>query len=426
MLASDYLLIAMFFFLKKLIQKFRTEVYLDNASTTPIDHRVIRAMNKAFWCTYGNPGGLYQLGIRTKHLIHESRKKVAAIVATTPEHIIFTRGGTEANNLAIIGTVKHFTLHNPGIKPHIITTTIEHDSILEVCRELERTMQAEVTYAPCDAEGVVSAEAIKKELRPETILVSVQYANNEIGTIQPIRDIAKLLRWWKKQPTSLPDLKKSLPVQAGAYPLLHTDAIQAVNYCDINVLRLGVDLMTVSGSKIYGPKSSGALFVKDRRVLSPTIFGGGQESGLRSGTEDVALIIGFAKALELSQIMKESETHRLTSLRDHVTTELLRDSRITLNGSQEHRLPNNINISIKGLNSEQLVIDLAARGFAVSAKSACQADRDEESHVIAALRAAQGIASAADEGSLRITLGRKTTKHTLARFLRNFRQVINR
>jgi cysteine desulfurase len=412
----------MFFTFKKLFQTIlQREIYLDHAATTPMDARVFSVMKKIFKDSYGNAGGMYQLAIDTKTLIHESRKKVAVLLGTTSDHIVFTRGGTESNNIAIIGTVNHFKVKHPDMVPHIITSTIEHDSVLETVRNLEQKKIITASYIPCDEDGIVITSELKKQLRPETILVSIMYANNEIGTIQSIREITKLIRWYKKQ---LQEQKKL--VTSDQYPLVHTDAIQAVNYCDINVMRLGVDMMTLSGSKIYGPKSVGALFVKNKELLDPIMFGGGHEFGLRSGTEDVAMIAGFVKALQISNELKDKEVKRLTQLRDYLISELEKDVRIKINGSKINRLPNNCNITIAGFSSESLVIILAAKGFAVSSKSACQSDSDEESHVIAAIRSAQGIDSRSEEGSLRITLGRSTTKNDIKKFLRVFWKIVGK
>jgi cysteine desulfurase len=469
----------MFFYLKKLLQSwFQSEIYLDHASTTPIDRRVLSVMNDIYRYRYGNPGGMYSLGIATTQVIDQSRKTVSRLLGAQPSQIIFTRGGTESNNMAILGAVNHFKNQYPDIVPHIITSTIEHDSVLATYRYLEQHNLVTVSYVPCNADGVVEVEVVKKALQPETILISVMYANNEIGTIQPIKEIAKLVRWWKKQLQKIIQSKQykddlfsepyhtpALPyIGEGAlqYPLLHTDAIQAVNYCDINVLRLGVDMMTVSGSKIYGPKSSGVLFVKNKELLDPVIMGGGQEFGLRSGTEDTAMIAGFAKALEISQEIKEQEVKRLTELQNYLITELLKDRRIVVNGgysfnltesrseilhtvphpnpplprggNEQQRLPNNVNITIAGFSSESLVIQLAAHGFAVSSKSACQSDSDEESHVIAALRSAQAKQHSnpllsrrdqnAEEGSLRITIGRTTTQNDIKKFTVKLNKIL--
>lgn len=457
----------MYFYLKKIFQKwFQPEVYLDHASTTPLDAEVFFTMRSVFKNTYGNRGGWYPLGIRTAQCINQSREIVAQTISAQSSQIIFTRGGTEANNLAILGAVAQFKKNHPTVMPHIITSSIEHDSVLETCKHLEHTNQVTVSYIPCNTDGIVEVADIKKQLRSETILISIMYANNEIGTIQPIKEIAKLVRWWKKQtlntvPLSPPDSSPKRVSHTPHYPLFHTDAIQAVNYCDINVLRLGIDMMSISGSKIYGPKSSGILFIKNKDFIGPILHGGGQEFGLRSGTEDVAMIAGFAKALELSQEIKESEVARLTKLRDFLIHELLKDNRIRINGhyfysSQNtdttspqpspnlgegvmQRLPNNINITVAGFSGESLVIQLAAHGFLVSSKSACQSDSDEESHVIAALWNAQTTSSAlrapsptlgegnynTEEGSLRITLGRGTTKRQIEQFYKVFKKVLD-
>jgi cysteine desulfurase len=346
---------------------------------------------------------------------------IAELFGVQSTQVIFTRGATESNNLAILGTVEHFKKHNPNIIPHIITSNIEHDSVLQVCRNLEKNNQAEITYIPCSADGVVDVAEIKKALRPETILVTIMYANNEIGTIQPIREITKLVRWYKKQLR-----ENNTAIISDAYPLVHTDAVQAVNYCDINIPRLGVDMLTLSGSKIYGPKSVGVLIAKQKDLINPQLFGGGQEFGLRSGTEDLMMIAGLAKALELSIKSQNAESERLAKLQSWLLEKLLADKRVTLNGSKTERLPNNINISIDGFSSEQLVIELAARGFAVSSKSACQSDNDEESHVIAALRSAQGIGSKSEEGSLRITMGRMTKQKDIDKFLKALKRIVDK
>lgn len=411
----------MFFFIKKYLNNlFSKSIYLDHASTTPMDDRVFSVMKKVIKDTYGNSGGMYQLGIETKKIISDARSQIAELLGTISDSIVFTRGGTESNNIAILGAVSHFKKVYPEIIPHIITGVIEHDSVLEICKHLELTKQATVSYIPCDADGIIDVTELKKELRPETMLVTIMYANNEIGTIQPIREITKLIRWYKKQ---LKEKKEGIISES--YPLVHTDAIQAVNYCDINIARLGIDMMTISGSKIYGPKSIGALFVKNKTLIDPIIFGGAQESGLRSGTEDSAMVAGFAKALQTSQDIKETEVERLTKLRDFVIDELLKDERVTLNGSQTDRLPNNINVTVRGYSGESLVIQLAEAGFAVSSKSACQSDSDEESHVIAALRKANGIIGNSEEGSLRITLGRSTKEKDVKRFWRSFQTILD-
>lgn len=406
----------MWFFLKKVWQEiFQKQVYLDYAATTPMDARVFSVMEKVYRTMYGNKGGMYELGVQVKSMIHKNRAEVAKILGAQKDQIIFTRGGTESNNMAILGVIRLFQKNNPEIIPHVITSSIEHDSVLELLQYLSSRKEIELTIVPCNENGLVQVSEIKESLSERTILVSIMYVNNEIGTIQPIKEIAKLLRWYKKHHKQVGDI----------YPVMHTDAIQAVNYLDCNVQRLGIDLLTLSGSKIYGPKSSGILYVKNKSLLEPIMFGGGQEFGLRSGTEDIAGIAGFTAALHIAHYLQEKESRRLKNLQDILITELLQDSRIQLNGDRENRIPNNINISIQGFASEWLVIQLSTKGFAVSAKSACSSDNDEESHVIRALRIVQGRQSEnTQEGSLRISLGRKTTQKDMQNFLKDFWQII--
>lgn len=407
----------MYFFFTKIFDAiFQKQVYLDYASTTPLEQRVFSVMEKVYQTMYGNKGGMYPLGIQVKNMITKNRSEVARLLGVQSQQIIFTRGGTESNNMAIIGAVQAFKKQYPEITPHIITSSIEHDSVLETIQFLSETKQVEVTIVPCDAEGVVQVSKIKESINERTILVSIMYANNEIGTIQPIKEVVKLVRWYKKH---------QLHDSNAIYPLVHTDAVQAINYLESNALKLGVDFMTISGSKIYGPKSSGVMYVKNKKTIEPIFFGGGQELGLRSGTEDVALIAGFTAALHIAEQIKNREVKRLKLLQDFLIAELLQDSRIQLNGSRTNRLVNNVNISLNGFSSEWLVIQLAEHGFAVSAKSACSSDDDEESHVIQALRSAQGVSTKnTQEGSLRISLGRNTTQRDVRNFLQTFKQVI--
>ncbi|MFZ3015545.1 MAG: cysteine desulfurase family protein, partial [Minisyncoccia bacterium] len=341
-------------------------------------------------------------------------------------------GATESNNLAILGLVKNFK------NPHIITTNIEHASVLEVCKYLEKTKQAEVTYVPVGENGTVDPVEIRKALKLNTVLVSVMYANNEIGTIQPIREIVKEIRYYKKTKQLAkfsrvlglkPDqLENFLDASFKIFPVFHTDATQAINYLPINVEKLGIDLMSFNGSKIYGPKGVGVLFIKRKTPISKILFGGDQELGLRPGTENLVNIVGLKEALKITEKIKDKETKRLTKLRDFFIEKLYdlknQNSKFSqvlglgpdqlknfnfdflLNGDLKNRLPNNINITIPKIPSDLLVIELSARGVYVSEKSACKSGDGKASGVIKAIHPDLEET----DGSLRFSLGRQTTK----------------
>jgi cysteine desulfurase len=405
----------------------KTRIYLDHAATTPIDGEVLRVMNQVFENNYFNPGGLYKEGVATAKLVSESRKTVAKLLGTTSDHIIFTRGGTESNNMAILGTLAgHQT-------PHVVTSVIEHSAVLETLKYLESKKQIELSIIPVDEYGIVIVDEIKKALRPETVLVSIMYVNNEIGTIQPIKEIAKLIRWYKKH-----------HAPGSHYPLFHTDAIQATNYLEIGVEQLGVDLMSLSGSKIYGPKSSGVLYVRNKELVSTMFHGGNQEFGLRAGTEDVAQIVGFTKALELARKNSESEIKRLKELQEYFFSELEKNiPGMRINGAKPSllerqgetlvqsspreaggsvRICNNINISIPGIPSERLIIELDAKGICAASKSACREDADEESYVIAALHTSGDTT----DGSIRFTMGKTTTKTDIEKTVSILKGIIEK
>jgi len=386
-------------------------IYLDNSATTPVDKRVEKVMRPYFRKEFGNPSALYKEGVVAKEAVEQARRDVAGALGAHSDEIVFTGSGTESDNMAILGVIKAFssTTSNLGM-PHIVTSVIEHPAVLEVCRVLERDGITNVTYVGVDEKGIVDVKKIKDALRKETVLVSIMYANNEIGTIQPIRDIAKVVRAWKKQ-------------NGREYPYFHTDACQATNYLDMNVLRLGVDLLTLNGSKIYGPKGIGALYIKRGTHLAPKIYGGGQERGLRAGTENVPAIVGFAEAVKLVQESREKESVRLIELRSYFTKELLeRIPGSILNGDKGNRLPSNVNISIPNIDSEQLVIELDAKGVAASARSACKSRDYESSYVIMAL----GRKSLSNEGGVRFSLGRDTRKRDIDYVLKILPKIIKK
>jgi cysteine desulfurase len=347
-----------------------------------------------------NPSAINEGGVKEKNKLEEARGRVAKILGARPAEIIFTSGATESNNLAIFG-MPH---------GHVVTTNIEHASVFETCKH-----KGSVTYVGVEKNGIVDPKKIKNALRPNTVLVSVMYANNEIGTIQPIREIAKEIRHWNKLH------KKNLP--PGRRVFFHTDAVQAMNYLPVSVEKLGVDMLTFNAAKIYGPKGVGVLYVRKGTPIRPIMHGGDQERGIRPGTENVAGVLELARALEDTEKIKEKEVKRLTVLRDYFFEQLSRfDLDIMVNGDKQNRLPNNVNITIPNIPSDLLVIELSARGISASAKSACKAGDGKASHVIKAINPS----IKETDGSLRFSLGRETTKKDLDYTLRAVAQILKK
>lgn len=331
-----------------------------------------------------NPSSIHQEGVAARAKLEQARRTVAEVLVCQPDEIIFTSGGTESNNLAIFG------VNQPrGLVNHRGFSEIEHSSILQT--------DPKATLIPVNADGLVDLSELKKSLAPKTVLVSIAYANNEIGVIQPIREIAKIIRHARKN---------------GSRVLFHTDACQAPSFLDLNVARLGVDLLTLNSAKVYGPPGVGCLYVKRGIKLTPQLFGGGQERGWRPGTENVEGIVRFAKALKICASKREQESKRLTVLRDYFIKNLLKFPKVNLNGSASARLPNNVNVSFAGIEAEQLVIELDVKGVACSAGSACSARTGDESHV-----APNGV---------RFTLGRDTTKTDLDYVLKILPPIIKK
>ncbi|MDE2030885.1 MAG: cysteine desulfurase [Patescibacteria group bacterium] len=402
-------------------------IYFDYASATPIDKKVSKLITLYNNKYFANPSSIHKSGIVIRQIIENARLKISKLLYAHPDEIIFTGSGTQSDALAVLGIINYWKLkignNKEGKVPHIITTTIEHPAVLENCRKLEKNGYAEVTYISPDSEGVINVNEIKEALKENTVLISVMYANNEIGTVQPIRDIAKAIRHFRKSRKSENQFY---------FPVLHSDACQAMNYLEVeNIEKLGVDLLTFNGSKIYGPKGVGILFKKRGVTIEPFYEGGGQEFGLNSGTENASLIAATALALEQTIKIKAKESLRLISLRDYGIKKLLELSniygyKIILNGSAENRLPNNINISILGISSELLVIELDAQGIEVSAKSACKSDEPDESYVITALRKAQNTVSNTTDGSIRISLGRQTTKKDIDYLVLSLKDILTK
>jgi cysteine desulfurase len=366
-------------------------IYLDHAAATPIDPLVLRAMQPFFSQQFYNPSATYAAARQVRQALESARQTVAHWLGAKTSEIIFTAGGTEANNLAIHGIMVRYP------KANIVISAIEHESV--------RTPAEHYEYreVPVHADGRIDVEALLKSIDAQTVLVSVMYANNEIGTIQPIREISR----------RLDEVKKARRQAGNDLPIyLHTDACQAANYLDLHVSRLGVDLMTINGGKIYGPKQSGALFIKTGAVLEPLIYGGGQERNLRSGTENVASCVGLATALEIAQSNRHEETERLQKVQLEVYQSIEKYlPRAVVNGSQKFRLPNNLHLTLPGSDNERLIFELDERGILVAAGSACNASSEEPSHVLAAI----GLDDGAARSSLRITLGRETASDDIRR-----------
>ena len=364
-------------------------IYLDYASLTPIDPRVVKETGRYSVPAYANPSSLYMEGVAAKNAVATSRASVAEAIHAHGDEIVFTSGGTEANNLALCGVVQ--AARAGGIsKPHVIISAIEHSSIMEMATALEG-WGCEVTRVPVDHSGVIDLTQFGQSLKDTTVLVSIMTVNNEVGSVQPIREIAKIIRTARTQTTS-------------AYPLFHTDAAQAFLYHDLFVEKLGVDLLTLDGSKIYGPRGIGCLYVKRNTPIVPISYGGGQERGLRSGTENVSGIAGFAKAIQLAIEGRIAETKRLSILRASFIEGLknIRESIIVNGTTGEAQSPHIVNVSIPGIDNEFFLFQLDARGIACSTKSSCLRD-EEESYVLRAM-------NVESRDSLRFSFGRWTKK----------------
>lgn len=384
-------------------------VYLDYASATPVLDVVSKNMQKIAKKYFANASAIHALGVETKKLLENERRAVAHNFSAHADEIIFTSGATESNNLAILGYAHTFK----GDPIHIITTNIEHASVLEVCKYLEQSKIAEVTFVEVQPNGVVDPKDIKKAMRENTVLVSVMYANNEIGTIQPIREIAKEIRHFNKINN------KNV--------CFHTDATQAINYLDINVERLGVDMLSMNAAKIYGPKGVGVLFKKRNIKLASVLKGGDQEFGLRSGTENIVSIVGLSQALSVVCKTKDKESKRLAVLRDLLVSHL-KFGGIILNGDESERLPNNVNITVPHIPSDLLVIELSARGVMASSKSACKSGDGKASHVIRAInKNIQPARAGGDtDGSIRFSLGRDTNKADIIYTVKALKEILTK
>jgi len=392
-------------------------VYLDYAATAPADERVIKAMEPYFRRFFGNPSSLHYFGQQARGAMETAREKIAHLIGAQPEEIVFTGGGTEADDFALKGVACAAKLSGN----HFITTKIEHSAILNSAKFL--TKQAclpclpagrpdrqgfVVTYLSPQKDGLIKPENLRAALTDKTILISIMHANNEVGTIEPIKKLAEVIKKFRG---------------AKKFPLFHIDAVQTVGHIPVDVNELGVDLLSISAHKLYGPKGVGALYVRKGITLEPFIHGGEQERGRRGSTENVAGIVGFGKACELAEQEMDAERIRLAKLRDYFIKEVMsKIERVTLNGHATKRLPNNINLSFESIEGESMMLSLDLAGIACSTGSACSSNTLEPSHVMLAL----GVNPEMAHSSLRFTLGKETTKQDLDYTVNQLVKIIKR
>lgn len=384
------------------IKKAKKPVYLDHAATTPVDPRVVKKMLPFFSKKFGNASSLYRLGIESKTALEEARSKIGFELRASGSEILFTGGGTESINLALQGTARA-----RGMKGRIIVSSIEHHAVLR-CVEYLITQGIDVVEIPVDSEGNISLDALEKALTPETFLVSLMYANNEVGTIQPLSKFAKLIRAKEKT--------------FGTHIYFHTDACQAPGFLPLDVRELDVDLLTLNASKMYGPKGVGILYVRRGVRIDPVVFGGNQERAMRSGTENIPGVVGMAEALSLVCKDQEKEVARLTKLRDDFMKKVSQLPGAKINGARKNRLANNVHVSFGGLKGEAIVIHLDEYNIQASTGSACTSTELEPSHVVLAM----GKSEAEAEGSVRFTLGRETSKKDLEYTVKVLEQIVAR
>jgi cysteine desulfurase len=363
-------------------------VYLDYNATTPVDPVVLDAMLPYFTANFANASSIHTPGQRARNAVETAREQVAALIGANPKEVVFTSGGTESDNHAIFGIL------NPALpRAHIVTTAIEHEAVLNACQQTEKR-GAQVTYLPVDKNGQIDPPQLKSAIRPETILITVMHANNELGTIQPLEEIGKIAK------------------EADIY--FHTDAVQSIGKIPVDVTALAVDLLSLSGHKIYAPKGIGALYVKGGTHLQQFLYGGHHQRGARPGTENVAGIVGLGAAAAIAKKTQAAEAERIGKLRDHLEQELVKvvpDSRI--NGASAARLPNTSNITFPGLEGEALLISLDLKGLAISTGAACSSGAVEPSHVLTAI----GLSPEDARASLRFSLGRQTTREEIEQAL---------
>ena len=370
-------------------------IYLDNAASTRVDEKVIDEMLPYFKEQFGNPSSIHKYGRLAFMAVQNARKRIASLINAEPKEILLTSGGTESNNTALYGVA----YKKKG--KHVVTSSIEHDAILEPCKRLERD-GFQVTYLPVDKYGLVNPEDVKRVISSDTCLISIMVANNEVGTIQPIKEICKIAH------------EKSIPI--------HTDAVQAVGKIPIDVKELDVDLLSISSHKINGPKGVGALYIKTGMELDPLILGGGQENGLRSGTENVPNIVGFGKACQIVKENMEQNEQHFRKLGTKLTSRILQEiPHVTFNGHPEKRIPNNTHFTFLGVSGEDLIIKLDENGIAASTGSACSVRIQKASHVLKAM----GFSHEQISGSLRLTIGTSNTEKEIDDTVEILKKVVD-
>ena len=367
---------------------------MDNAASTAIHQDVLDTMIPYLKELYGNPSSIHRYGRLTEKAIKHARKQISNIIHASPDEILLTSGGTESNNTALHGIAKN------SEKKHLITTSIEHEAILEPCKRLEES-GFRVSFLPVDETGLISLNELKNTITDDTCLVSIMLANNEVGTIQPIEKISKICH------------EKNIP--------LHSDAVQAIGKIPVDVSKLGVDLLSISSHKLNGPKGVGALYIRQGTKIDPLILGGGQEGGLRSGTENVASIVGFGKACEIALQNLDSNQANLSNLRDYLVSEIKKEiPHVSYNGNNESRLPNNAHFTFLGVNGEDLIIKLDEHGIAASTGSACSVKTQKASHVLQAM----GFSHEQITGSLRLSIGIFNTKQEIDDTVKVLKKVV--
>ena len=369
-------------------------IYLDNAASTPVHEQVLQEMIPYLQEQFGNPSSIHKYGRSAHRAIKNARKQIANLINADPEEILITSGGTESNNTVLFGIAQAKKGN------HIIISSIEHDAILEPCRILQK-QGFEVTLIPVNDSGLINIHELENSISSKTCLVSIMFANNEVGTIQPIEEISKVCH------------QKNIP--------FHTDAIQAVGKVELDVKKLGIDMLSISSHKINGPKGVGALYVKKGIEIEPFIYGGGQEHGMRSGTENVASIVGFGKACQLAKENLQNNISYLKNLQRKLISKTLYEiPQVTLNGHKEQRIPNNAHFTFLGVNGEDLIIKLDENGIAASTGSACSVHVQKESHVLRAM----GFSHDQITGSLRLTVGILNTESEIEKTVEILKNVV--